>query len=263
MNIPSLISSKCVVRICAAVLILPALLFAAGCERERALEEPPPVPPKEVQTTDPIHFPETPEGVAVVNHINAVYSVGPDAEANYQASLNVLRSKMKETVNILSTAYNESDKRFYGDRWVLVQTLADLRGTEALDSLTKIANEELPERTTLYDHEISPYEEETVIKITALRGLANLSIQDDNAAKTLATFFNHKDANIRLQAMNLLAQAIREANEERRRTLLQLLPKDYVFVPDLSNIQPTGIAGGDANQRPTGKGKGPAPSTQR
>lgn len=258
MKASSLIRNKVIIIICVVVVILLALLLVAGWER--AQPEDPPTPPKEAQSKDQVHFPDTPDGLAVLNHINAVYSVGPDAEAKYQASLNALRAKMNESVNILVNAYNEVDKQFYGDRWVLVQTLADLRGLEALDALTKIANEQLPKRDPLYDHEISAYKEESIIKITAIKGIANLSVRDDNAVRTLTTFFNHSDPTIRLEAMNALAQAIREADEERKRTLLQLLPKEYVFNPDLNNIQPPGVAGGNPDQRPTGRGTGPAPS---
>lgn len=253
------IHRQVVVRIFTNALILPALLLAAGCSR--AQRENSPVPPKEVQANDQIRVPDTPEGQGVLNHINAVYSVGADAEANYQASLNVLRSKMNESVSILVNAYNEVDKPFYSDRWVLVQTLADLRGLEALDGLTKIANEPLPEKGgPLYGHEISAYKEESTIRITAITGIANLAVGDDDAARILTTFFNHSDSTIRLAAMNALAQAIREADDRRKRTLLQLLPKDFVFVPDLTGIEPPGISGADPNLRPRGRGKGPAPT---
>lgn len=248
---------KVIIIICVVVVILALWLMLV---RNRAQPEDSPRPPQQAQVNDPLRIPATPEGQAVINHINSVYSVGPNAEADYQASLNVLRSKTNESVTILTNAYNETGKQFYGDRLVLVQTLADLRVTEALDPLTKIANEALPEKGTLYDHEISPYQEESIIKTTALRGLGNLAVRDDNAARTLATFFNHGDPTIRLQAMNALAQAIRESDEERKRLLLQLLPKDYVFVPDLNSIQPPGIANENPNLRPSGRGRGPAPS---
>lgn len=261
MKASSLLRGKVIIIICALAVILLALLLIKGWDR--AQPEDPPKPPQEVQANDRVRFPDTPEGQAVMSHINAVYSVGPDAEANYQASLNVLRGKMNESVNILTTAYNEIDKKFYGDRVVLVQTLADLRGREALDPLTNIANEALPQKGTLYDHEISPYEEELIIRITAIKGIGNLSVRDDKAVSTLITFFNHADPTLRSEAVNALAQAIREADENRKRTLLQFLPKDYVFVPDLSRIQPPGVLGANPNQRPTGRGRGPAPSKRQ
>ncbi|MDQ3802390.1 MAG: hypothetical protein M3416_00820 [Acidobacteriota bacterium] len=250
---------KPLAKILASLALLPTLLLTAGCHTGAPPEDLP-RPPKEVQAGNPLPIPQTPEGVAVINHINSVYSVGPDAEANYQASLGVLRSRMNESVNILLTTYDQVDKKFYGDRWVLVQTLADLRGVEALDGLTRIANEPLPQRGPLYGHEISPYEEESVIRVTAIKGLGNLTVRDDHAARTLTTFFNHADPAIRLEAMNALAQAAREAERERRAALLQLLPRDYAFDPDPSSVQPPGIAGESPGLRPSGRGRGPAPS---
>lgn len=239
-------------------LILAALFLTAACKG--AQPEGSPVPPKELKVNDQIRIPGTAEGQAVVKHINVVYSVGADAEANYLASLDVLRSKMNESISILVNAYNEVDKHFYGDRWVLVQTLADLRGLEALDELTTIANEQLPQRSVnLNQHEVSAYKEESILRITAIKGIGNLAVRDDSAAKTLTTFFDHSDPTIRLEARNALAQAIREAEEQRKPTLLRLLPKDYVFVPDLTGITPPGISGADSSLKPSGKGKGPAP----
>jgi hypothetical protein len=167
---------------------------------------------------------------------------------------------MDETISILVTAYNEVDKIFYGDRWALVQTLADLKGMQALDDLSRIANEPLPRREdTLYDHQLSPYNEESIIKITAIKGIGNLAVRNDSAVTALVSFFNYKDSVIRLEALNSLAAAIREADERRKPILMALLPKDYVFVPDISRIQPTPVAGENPGLKPSGSGKGPPP----
>jgi hypothetical protein len=240
-------------------VLVSAFIIMMGCQAP-AIKENVPVPVKDTQSTDQVNIPNTPAGLKVRNHLMVMYGLGPDAENIYQRSLDTLRGQMDESISILVNAYNEVDKIFFGDRWALVQTLADLKGMQALDDLSRIANEPLPRREdTLYDHQISPYNEESIIKITAIKGIGNLAVNSDSAVSILMPFFNHKDSVIRLEALNALAAAIRVADERRKRVLMALLPKDYVFVADIRGINPRAIVGENAGLKPSGSGIGPPP----
>ena len=43
-----------------------------------------------------------------------LFAIGPDAEANYQASLDALRGKGVETITTIVETYNDADKSLYG-----------------------------------------------------------------------------------------------------------------------------------------------------
>lgn len=240
-----------------AMLIAPVI--SVSCNR--GIKEEPPVP-TETKPDDQLHIPDSPAGKAIMNHFATMYAMGPDAEKNYEVSLDSLRRRLPESIQILYSAYEQLDKVHYGDRWTLVQTLADLNRTSALERLSAIANERMPRRDTVYGHEIYPYEEESVIRITALKGIGKLTATSDSAVRVIQPFISHPDTLIRQEALNSLADGIRAANQERKPILRRLLPKDYIFIADPFSIRPTGINGEEAARKPSGKGNGPAPKIQ-
>lgn len=196
------------------------------------------IPGKEIQSVDQLKIPNTPAGQAILVHFEAAYAMGKNADSEYASSLDRLRREAPEVVGILTKAYGEVDQEVYADRWLILQTLADMKVEEALKSLVRFASAELPQRdTNQYDHNVSAYQEESILRITAIRGIADLAPTNDEAAESMVAFFGHKDPVIRLEALNSFADAIR-ATENRKRVaqLVKFLPRDYVF--ELQQVNP-------------------------
>ncbi|MFN0214187.1 MAG: HEAT repeat domain-containing protein [Saprospiraceae bacterium] len=218
------------------------------------------LPGGKIKPNDQLHLPNTPEGKRLLEHFNIMYGLGPEAESNYQKSLARLRENPKEYVKILVTAYERSEAIAYADRWALLQTLTDLEVPEAAESLIKFAKADLPLRdTSQYDDAISPYNEESILRITAIDGIAKLSTTYDPAAlKAMPEFFKHKDPTIRLEAMNRFSDAIRTIRDKsKQERLIKMLPDDFVFELRPEKYPTPGIE--NPGLKPSGIGKGAPP----
>src|SRR5687767_15498571 len=77
--------------------MLVASVLQVSCDRG-IREEPP--KPTETKPDDQLHIPDTPAGKAVMDHLETMYAMGPDAEANYAASLDTLRNRLPESIEI-------------------------------------------------------------------------------------------------------------------------------------------------------------------
>ncbi len=188
-------------------------------------------------------FPDGDAGRAVASHLDAMFAIGPNAEASYQASLAALRARGGEAIAALVATYNQADETLYNERAALVETLAALWLPEARDALLAIANEPLPERVPAPDDTMQPIGPEIVIRTTAIRGLGNLAERDDAAARALAALAKHRELALQEQAKQSLAIVIaQEKNRIRRQLLIQLFPgehQDWVPLQDLAPPAPS------------------------
>lgn len=193
----------------------------------------------EVTPREGLKFPDTDTGKAVATHLDALFAIGPDAEANYQASLEALRTKPDETITTIVDTYNNADKSLYGERAVLVETLSELRLLQARDALLKIANEKLPERIPVPDDTTTAIEQESIIRMTAIRGLGHIAIKDDTAARELGVLAKHLEPSLHEQARQSLAIVIAQERDKRRlKWLIELFPGEYINWLPLKDVSP-------------------------
>jgi len=168
-----------------------------------------------------------------------MFALGPNAEANYQASLAALRARGGEAIATIVGTYNQADKALYNERAALVETLTELRLPEARDALLAIANEPLSARVPAPDDTIQAIEPESVIRMTAIRGLGHLAVRDDTAANALAALAKHRELSLQEQAKQSLAVVIaQEKDRGRRRRLIELFAGDYQDWLPLQGVTP-------------------------
>ncbi len=121
-------------------------------------------------------FPDTPLGYHLHEHINEIVdSTGSNAASRYQASLTVLRTNPEAVTVMLEQAYQSLDETLYLDRWKIVDTLASLESEFALDSLATIASESISVEKNRKTREFSTYEEEVMIRTSAIDGIKRLA----------------------------------------------------------------------------------------
>jgi hypothetical protein len=182
----------------------------------------------DMEPREGLPFPDSDAGRAVESHLVAMFAMGPDAEASYQASLAALRASGAEAISAIVGTYNAADPTLYGERAALVETLTELRLPETLDALLAIANQALPERVPGPDDTVDAIEPESVIRMTAIRGLGHLAVQDDTAVRALAELANHREMSLYEQARQSLALVIeQEKDRERLQRLIALFPGQY------------------------------------
>lgn len=252
-------------RLAGSFVVLCAVLVSAlgvwGCSEIR--DEPEPVGGEEVVVREGPEFPDTPAGRALSSHFQTIYATGPEAEASYQASLSELRTHEAEAVAVLLEAYDSTDKALYSGRWTFIQTLSDLRLEAALEPLVRIANEPVPPPEEIaMDDIVNPFEEEVILRMTAIQGLGHLAVRDDRAAEALGELTRHDVLAVREEAMRALAGAIRAVKDrERIAYLKRFLPEDFELILDLSQDRPVPPAGANPGLAPaTAQPSAPPPS---
>ena len=209
-------------RLCGALL---AVALLSGCDKAPDADGQVDV---DITPRPGLVFPDTDAGRAVASHLETMLAIGPDAENNYQASLQALREKPGESVTAIVETYEEADKALYFERAILVETLAELRVAQARDPLLRITNAKLPERQPLPDDTYGPIQQETIVRMTAIRGLGNLAFEDDVAARRLGVHAEHREIPLREQARQSLAEVIvREREKVRLKWLVEIFPGDY------------------------------------
>jgi len=219
--------------------LLAAAAMLTACDRPPDPDATDPTIP--ITPRDTIPYPATAAGQALAAHVDAITAVGPDAEANYQASLTRLRANPAESIAAIVETYEAADTTLYADRAWLVETLAELRVPSARDALLTIAREPLPERIPTPDDEFSPRTPEIVIRMTAIRGLGHLAGTDDTAAEQLLELTVHEEQALQEQARQYAAIVIAlEKNRERRLRLIRAFPGEYRdWVPLIGIAPPT------------------------
>lgn len=188
-------------------------------------------------------FPDTALGRQLEEHmlILALPAEQADyADGRYAESLEHLRRTSAETVRLLNDAYGNIEVRRYFERWCLAKTAADLEVAEAYPLLRMIARAPIP--TELHDdtHHFSTQEEEVMIRLRAVYGLASLAVRQHlKADEDLLALASDDEVNmiIRVRAVKGYLRAGRDY-AARERILKSRLPQDLHGMVTLDTTPP-------------------------
>jgi hypothetical protein len=131
-------------------------------------------------------FPDTPTGKQLRAHMMVLAIPAPtmkEADSKYMASVVELKKNPGEAVKLVHAAYKKIDDQHYFNRWGLVKTLGDLESTKASQPLADIATSTIPPEKSSDLHHFSTQEEELIIRIRAVEGLAVLAQRGDKYAQ--------------------------------------------------------------------------------
>lgn len=227
--------------ICIGLLIAVAALAAGSCARDKAgdvsTQEPDRV--DRIDDAGEVHpdassrdelFPATETGRLIRNHLEIIGLPAENletADRNYRSSLAELRSRGTETAAILATAYDSIETSRYVERWEIVKTLADIEVAEAYQSLSEVALAPIPPERSQNLHHYSTQEQEAMIRLRAIEGLALLAAEGQRAAeedlRKLALEGNGVNTAIQLRAIKAYLRAGSDY-DERVRYLKNELP---------------------------------------
>lgn len=184
-------------------------------------------------------FPDTVVGKALDEHLLVLALPAEDPqEADRRAaeSLDGLREQPGEAVELLIAAYRDIAEDRYYDRWALVKTLADLEAKEAYETLSSIARSPLPAERHEDTHHFSTQEDEIMIRLRAVEGLAALAGQGHEAAEkdlfALATGEPYASSGVRVRAIKAFIRSGSD-REARVKQLVGRLPEELHAVATL------------------------------
>jgi hypothetical protein len=207
------------------LLLLASLPFMPGCQP--GCQRPSPVLMLDNSSTVRIDtvFPNTPAGNLVREHVRASMGHGEDAEAQYQQSLTTLRAE-PEAGQILYNAYRKVAPENYFYRNMIVEALKQLRSEGSLAYLNEIAADKIPADREPENAEIDTRQDEVVIRVTAVEGIALLAADSlAEAERSLRQLIGHEDLTVRQMATRGYLQSPFGNREEKIQELRQRLPQ--------------------------------------
>jgi len=187
------------------------------------------------------HFPDTPVGRALDQHLLILVDINPDADARKARSLAELRTHAKEASQALLAAYHGADQADTFGRWLISLTLGELKTDEGYAGLSEIANSAIPAGLKDTDREGSALANESAIRQNAAGGLALLARAGNAAAEhdllSLALGPPSGDEAVRTVAIKGYLAAGSDY-EARVQTLKAQLPSRYHDVVTLTVSDP-------------------------
>lgn len=121
------------------------------------------------------HFPDTPIGRALEQHMLTLVDISPGADERKLRSLAELRQHAKEASQDLIDAYHQADAADGFGRWLLSLTLGELQTDDGYPGLKEIAYAPIPDGLGDSDRDGNAAANESAIRQNAAEGLAALA----------------------------------------------------------------------------------------
>lgn len=178
---------------------------------------------------------DSPVGLMLQDAIDATYADGEDAEERYQEALERLGEKRGEVLVEIARALGTCSEDDYPLRWSLIHVAAELRTESALPLLVSVVKTPIPAERSDDPHSYSTVAEETLLRTSAVEGVAYLAREgDDKAIGTLFDFLDIDSLSVRRAAVQGLLAAP-QADDLRDR-IAMCLPKTEHFLLDLRTV---------------------------
>ena len=151
----------------------------------------------------------------VTSALTAMAASGDTAEDAYLQTLVSLRERAEDVVAALGATYSSLEEDRYLERWSLVQLLTDLRARSAVDVLTDVLRQPIPEERSAHPaHGLSTVGEEMIIRTTAVEALARLVAEGDRPAReALLAQLRHEALSVR----RAVVQAVMDSGDQQLR----------------------------------------------
>lgn len=213
---------------------LPPMATAGGTSVDRAAMAP--GAPRSGE-----HFPDTPVGRALDQHLLVLVDVNPGADDRKQRSLEELRKHPKEVSQALLDAYHGADPADAFGRWLISLTLWELGSEEGYPGLREIANSAIPAGLRDSDRDGNALANESAIRQNAAEGLAALARAGNAAAQSdlLSLALNPPSGDNAVRTVAIKGYLAAGSDYEARvQTLKSQLPSRYHDVVTLTVSQP-------------------------
>lgn len=174
------------------------------------------------------------EGTLLANLFAAMSAVGDDAEAEYQSALKQLRAEPELAIIEIARSENDCGRQDYPGRWACVHAAAELRHAATLPFLRSLVLRPIPPEESEDPHSFSTVAEETILRTTAVDGVAELAKDRRDALEALFEFLSVDSLSVRRAAVQGLLATPR--GRRLRARIEASLPADQRFLLDLKRI---------------------------
>jgi hypothetical protein len=164
--------------------------------------------------------------------LGIMYATGEDAEDKYHRALEELRARASETMVAVVGAYAKASESDYPHRHALVQVASALGHDAALPFLSVVVSSRFPEEQSEDTDSFSTVAEETIIRMSAVDGVAILARNGNKEAiEALMSFLTIPSFSIRRASVMGLFDA--GHGRRLRKRMRALIPEDQHFIFDL------------------------------
>jgi len=177
----------------------------------------------------------SPAAILISNFLRAAGSGGTGSERSYDRALENLRKHAAEVIVEIARAERACAAQDYPTRWMLIFAASQLEHAAALPFLRTVVASTIPPEQSKDPHSWSTAAEETILRTTAVDGVARLAGRKNASAFTsLFEFLAQPSFSIRRAA----AHGILAAPNGRRYAsrIADLLPSDQRFILDMKRI---------------------------
>lgn len=162
---------------------------------------------------------------------------GPNAEDVYQATVQELAADPQAAVSAIAEMYGATPEDQYTERWSQIHLLSELSTPAALAVFEDLLSTPIPPEKMPGMVVYSTVGEETIIRTTAVEGIAKIAARGNNdALEMLRKYVQHESFSVRRAAIQTYIEIV---GPESREELRASLPAEDHFILDIrrANVQ--------------------------
>jgi hypothetical protein len=170
--------------------------------------------------------PASPAGQVLINYLEAVNAAGDEAESMYKEAVSALRERADDVIIEIARQESCCRTRDYSTRWGLIYAASELDHTASLPFFRSVVLTPIPPEESDNPHSFSTVGEETVLRTTAVDGVARLAADGNReAVEALFAFLSVPSFSVKRAAVQGLL-AVRQGESLRGRIEERLCPED-------------------------------------
>lgn len=177
----------------------------------------------------------SPAGQLLVNYLATINAVGDDADERYNFAVTAIREKANDVIIEIARQENHCRARDYVTRWGLIYAATELNHSAALPFFRSVVLTPIPPEESSDPHSFSTVAEETILRTTAVDGVARLAAEGrKEAVEALFEFLHVPSLSIKRAAIQGL-MGVKQGESLRGRIEERLCPEDR-FLLDIRPI---------------------------
>ncbi|MBM3527324.1 MAG: hypothetical protein FJX62_04475 [Alphaproteobacteria bacterium] len=170
-----------------------------------------------------------------MNYLAAINAAGDDADERYKIALAAIREKANDVIIEIARQENHCRARDYATRWGLIYAASELVHPAALPFFRSVVLTPIPPEESSEPHSFSTVAEESILRTTAVDGVARLAADGSKeAVDALFDFLHVPSLSVKRAAVQGL-MGVRQGESLRGRIEERLCPEDK-FLLDIKPI---------------------------
>lgn len=168
----------------------------------------------------------SPAGQLLLNYLTAINAAGDDAEGVYKEAVAAMRERPEDVIAEIARMESRVRASDYSGRWGLIYAASELHHPAALPYFRSVVLTPIPPEESDDPHAFSTVAEETILRTTAVDGVARLAAEGHKAAtEALFSFLSVPSISIKRASVQGLL-AVKQAESLNGKIEAHLCPEE-------------------------------------